>query len=185
MYDVKQQLDEPEGSDDGATEDIESSIKKELDFLNSTDANAASQIFTTVRLNVECVLFVKTRGPIDPVELVHRVCEDANAGGATAHTAKTRYINRLTPVTLMGRANGKAIEEVARKVLAAWFDLKGTSQPRSDGGGSASPKATRAYYSVRSLPPPYFHSPVTDDSQPLSTPSGSLFATITPLNETT
>jgi len=38
---------------------------------------------------------------------------------------KTRFVNRLTPMTLMGKAVEKSIEELARTVLAKDFHVNG------------------------------------------------------------
>jgi hypothetical protein len=42
---------------------------------------------------------------------------------AKPDTAGTKYINRLTPMTLMGKATEKGLEEVAKAVLGEHFGL--------------------------------------------------------------
>jgi hypothetical protein len=95
-----------------------------------------------IRLNVDCLLFVKTQPPVNPVEFVKRICEDAAKLSASSESngcgdavvsknpeTKTmfrcRYVNRLTPVSATGKATEQGLIEVARKVLGEWFDLSG------------------------------------------------------------
>ncbi len=73
------------------------------------------------------VLFFKTSPPIEPVSFVHRICHDARH--ATTSTTQrqqqqrqqTRFLKRLTPITLMGRAYEKDLDELARTVLGPHF----------------------------------------------------------------
>jgi tRNA acetyltransferase TAN1 len=89
--------------------------------MKTNGGNDATRLFTPVKLNIECVLFVKTKPPVEPVDFVKRICEAARGGDKR----KTRYVNRLTPVVSIGKATEQGIVEVARKVLAPWFDLSG------------------------------------------------------------
>lgn len=64
------------------------------------------------------VVFFKTSSPVDPVELVHAICKDAVQ---SSERKQSRFIKKLTPMTLMGKATEKGLEEVAQKVLAPHF----------------------------------------------------------------
>jgi len=67
-------------------------------------------------------MFFKTRSPVEPVSFVHAICSDA----ATATSRKrSRFVKRLTPMTLMGRASEKGLDEVAQLVLAPAFHQPG------------------------------------------------------------
>jgi tRNA acetyltransferase TAN1 len=77
-------------------------------------------LFSPVRLDLQCVLFFKTRHPIDPVDFVHRICTEVVSNPTTR---RMRYVNRLTPVSLIGKATEKGIEEVTRSVLSGHFNL--------------------------------------------------------------
>jgi len=79
------------------------------------------KLITPVRLDVQCVLFFKIRPPIDPVDFVHRICMEAVS---TPGIRRMRYINRLTPMTLMGKATEKGLEEVGAAVLNEHFNLR-------------------------------------------------------------
>lgn len=79
-------------------------------------------LFSPVRLDLQCVLFFKTRSPIDPVDFVHRICTEIVSKPGIR---RMRYVNRLTPVSLIGKATEKGIEEVTRSVLTGHFNLSG------------------------------------------------------------
>jgi hypothetical protein len=101
-------------------DDIESSIQKEIDTMASKDGSA--KLFTPVYLDLQCVLFFKTRSPIIPVEFVHKICEDAKSH---ATKKKVRFVNRLTPMKMMTRATEKGLEELGRMLLKEHFQLAG------------------------------------------------------------
>jgi tRNA acetyltransferase TAN1 len=61
-----------------------------------------------------------------PVEFVHRICEDVRSN---PHKRRTKFVNRLTPMTVMGRATEKGLEEVGEAVLREHFHLAGGSEP--------------------------------------------------------
>jgi tRNA acetyltransferase TAN1 len=64
------------------------------------------------------VVFFKTEAPVEPVSFVKRICEDASKHAARK---RTRFVKRLSPMTLMGRASAEGLEKVAREVLAPHF----------------------------------------------------------------
>lgn len=69
-------------------------------------------------------MFVRTRPPIDPVDLVLRICHDIQKTG----TKRSRYAQRLTPVTMTSTANMEGLLRVADSVLKPVFHLN-SSQP--------------------------------------------------------
>ncbi|KAF7876584.1 hypothetical protein EAF04_001672 [Stromatinia cepivora] len=117
---VKSSNKNNDGEDEDATEsvdDIEASIRKEV----AAHRDPAEKLFSAVYLDIQCVLFFKTRSPIDPADLVHRMCEDAASGGVR----KLRFVNRLTPMSIIGKATEKGIEEIGQTILGAHFRLAG------------------------------------------------------------
>ncbi|KAH8595221.1 hypothetical protein B0O99DRAFT_162001 [Bisporella sp. PMI_857] len=110
--------DEVEEEDE--EEDIESSIKKELASIS--EQKKAPKLFSPVHINAPCVLFFKTRPPIDPVDFVHRICKEVVEKPGIR---RMKYVNRLTPMTLMGKATESGIEEVGKNVLRKQFRLAG------------------------------------------------------------
>jgi tRNA acetyltransferase TAN1 len=104
--------------DEDEDEDIEASIRKEISGMAAT--KDAPKMFQPVFLDVHCVLFFKLQPSIEPVDFVHRICEEA-ASNPTGR--KHRFLNRLTPMTRMGRATQTDLEELAREVLQKHFRL--------------------------------------------------------------
>ena len=76
---------------------------------------------------MQCVTFFKTLPPIDPVEFVYRICKEV---ATTAAIRRMRYVNRLTPMTLMGRATMRDLEDLAKTVIGKEFQL--ADEPEKD-----------------------------------------------------
>lgn len=70
-----------------------------------------------MRLTNISVIFVRTRAPIDPVDLVIRICEETRRTG----TKRSRYAQRLTPVTLTATANMEGLLRLCDEVLQKAF----------------------------------------------------------------
>ncbi|OMP85956.1 hypothetical protein BK809_0002168, partial [Diplodia seriata] len=87
--------------------DVEAEIAKELEDIRKP---AKEPPFRHIRVDTDCIMFFKTKAPIEPVEFVRRMCEDAMA---SSERKTGRFIKRLTPMTLMGKAHQKGLEEVA------------------------------------------------------------------------
>ncbi|KAK4124194.1 hypothetical protein N657DRAFT_380106 [Parathielavia appendiculata] len=125
-------------------EDIEAAIQREIAALtskpNTTTNNATEGAdnngnrMIPVKMNVDCLLFVKTRPPVDPVAFVRRICEDARRCEEILGIMRCRYVNRLTPVSVMGKATEAGVAEVAREVLSGCFDLNGKRSGDADAG---------------------------------------------------
>ncbi|KFY18515.1 hypothetical protein V493_08553 [Pseudogymnoascus sp. VKM F-4281 (FW-2241)] len=123
----------PVKEDDDEDGDIEASIQKEISGMAAT--KDAPKMFQPVFLDVQCVLFFKMQPPIDPVDFVHRICEEA-ASNPTGR--KHRFLNRLTPMTRMGRATQSDLEGLAREVLQKDFRLvDGEGKEEKAGEGDA------------------------------------------------
>ncbi|KAK2064047.1 THUMP domain-containing protein [Colletotrichum caudatum] len=124
---------------DNEAEDIEASIKKELEGISGGSKSKSKRNFKAIKAGIECVFFMKTRDPVDPVELCRRICQDASLC-TDLKERKTKYINRLTPVTFVDKASENGVARVARKALAAHFELTMDPLPRVTGseikGGS-------------------------------------------------
>lgn len=113
--------------DEDSVDDIESSIQKELESLGNKQGKP--QMFCSVRLDIPCLLFFKTQQPIDPVEFVHRICEEIVN---KPNIRRMRYINRLTPMSCIGKATEKGLEEVGKEVLGKHFQLS-SDESRDEG----------------------------------------------------
>ncbi len=120
MYGIK---DKADVSSDEEEDDIEAAIQKEVAALSSKGPGEDSQrIFTPLKMNVDCILFFKTAAPVEPVEFVKRICTDGKTC-ADPTMLKCRYVNRLTPVSVIGKANETAFIDVAKQALAPYFEL--------------------------------------------------------------
>jgi tRNA acetyltransferase TAN1 len=64
------------------------------------------------------VIFFKTTPPIEPVKFIISFLEDA---AKPSQRRQARAVRRLTPVSLVGKATEKGIEELAKQVLAPHF----------------------------------------------------------------
>lgn len=107
-------------------DDIEKAIEAELESMKAPQKPRSRQVFTPVSAGVECLFFMKTMKPVEPGQLILKICEDAKKC-PDPRQRKCRYINRLTPVFDTEKATEKGITTVARKVLAPSFDLNSSS----------------------------------------------------------
>ncbi|KAG9243434.1 hypothetical protein BJ878DRAFT_543263 [Calycina marina] len=130
FYGILAAPEENLGGDDEDDEDvdIEASIKKEMATIG--ESRKQPKLFSSVRTNAPCVLFFKTRAPIDPCEFVHRICNEIVAD---PKVKRLKYINRLTPMILMGRATESGLQEVGKMVLAKHFRLSGDDVQKESG----------------------------------------------------
>ncbi|RMY71177.1 hypothetical protein D0863_05315 [Hortaea werneckii] len=95
--------------------DIESEIQAEVAGIRKP---TTVQLFTPVRVDVQCVVFFRTVAPVEPVSFVQRICEDAVN---MKLRRRTKTVKRLSPMSLMGRASAEGLESVAKQVLAPYF----------------------------------------------------------------
>jgi tRNA acetyltransferase TAN1 len=109
-------------SDSGAVS-IEASIEKELSDLQEKKKRPQDRTFTSVNTGIECVFFLKTRKPVDPLELTRRMCADARSGDVP-NGRRCKYVNRLVPVVDVDKATEAGMERVGREVLGREFALK-------------------------------------------------------------
>ncbi|KAI7238295.1 hypothetical protein KC330_g2655 [Hortaea werneckii] len=106
----------PEDQDDAdEPADIESEIQAEVAGIRKP---TTVQLFTAVRVDVQCVVFFRTVAPVEPVSFVQRICEDAVNKKLRR---RTKTVKRLSPMSLMGRASAEGLESVAKQVLAPHF----------------------------------------------------------------
>ncbi|KAH6649640.1 hypothetical protein F5144DRAFT_588304 [Chaetomium tenue] len=141
LYDIKSVHDAKpsDGDDDGAEDDIEAAIAREVAALTAkptptsggTSAEEPNRM-TPLKMNVDCLLYVKTQPPVDPVAFVRRICEDARRCGELPGLMRCRYVNRLTPISVMGKASENGLVEVAKEALKEWFDLGGKQGPEGE-----------------------------------------------------
>ncbi|KAI1751108.1 hypothetical protein F4782DRAFT_506895 [Xylaria castorea] len=135
-------IDSDAADEDQEPEDIEDAIEKELAAMKNPASKPKDSHFDLLRMNVDCVLFMRTRDPVDPLVLVREICKDAAAANDRSMW-RSRFINKLTPITLTGKATEKGLEDVARKVLAEHFQLAESEAETGDSEDSACSYAIR------------------------------------------
>lgn len=114
-----------EAEDDEAEEEseklsVEEQIKKEVEELKALkpgDKKSASDLLHAMDLGCECLVFIKMRKPIQPAELIHRICEEAHA----TKQKNTRFTQKLTPVSYSVSASMEELQKLAKAVLAPHF----------------------------------------------------------------
>ncbi|CAG8715397.1 13503_t:CDS:2, partial [Dentiscutata heterogama] len=95
-------------------DDIESAIAKELSQMKRPHT---SRRFASIQTGTDCVVFIKTNPPVDPVQLVHYILTDLN----NTKQKKTRFCKRLIPITQTCYANINDIKKLAEVVLHPHF----------------------------------------------------------------
>ncbi|KAI9822428.1 MAG: hypothetical protein M1827_000147 [Pycnora praestabilis] len=115
FYNANVDQDNSDAEVDDEDGDIEAEIQREVKGMQNLKTEA---LFKAVKLDIPCVLFFKTQKPVEPVTFVEAICNNAISAPGNKHG---RWVKRLTPMTLMGKATEKGLEEVAMKVLAPHF----------------------------------------------------------------
>ncbi|KAH7197763.1 uncharacterized protein B0J16DRAFT_28039 [Fusarium flagelliforme] len=122
LFGVQAPKEDDEADEEEEHDDIEASIEKELASMSQPKPKT-KQTFTPIGTGLDCVFFMKTVKPIEPLQLVTKICQDAK-DCPDPMQRKTKYVNRLTPVFDTDKATDKGIERVARTVMASHFELK-------------------------------------------------------------
>lgn len=125
MYGIKPRQDEDDASDGegNASLDIEDQIQKDLEKMKSSSKPRPRHVFSVVHVDIECVFFVKTMKPVEPRELVLKICRDARACSSPTER-KLKYVNRLSPVTDTDKATENGIVRVAQAVVSPYLALR-------------------------------------------------------------
>ncbi|KAL1982458.1 hypothetical protein VTN96DRAFT_1305 [Rasamsonia emersonii] len=106
----------PNESEDDGGDDIEAQIKKEVESLQPK--SATPRLFQPIKLDVPCVTFIRVDKSIDPVQLVHGLCLDAQAN---PDQKKSRWVKRMTPVTSIRKTLSVNLSEFAKEILKPHF----------------------------------------------------------------
>jgi tRNA acetyltransferase TAN1 len=119
------------GKEDSGELDIEADILAELDSLrpnngpSSSTLHPTSQKISLVTLDIPCVSFVRfpttTKSRHDPVDIVRKLCQSAARKDSSG--PRSRYIKRLTPVTLIRKVLSNGLESLCDEVLPAHFQI--------------------------------------------------------------
>ncbi|EDN05122.1 predicted protein [Histoplasma mississippiense (nom. inval.)] len=106
--------------------DIEAQIRKEIgDMKPNKSTKKDSNTFQAVKLDIPCLSFIKIDKTLDPVQIAHRLCKEASEDPAKK---RSRWIQRITPVTLTQKVLGGGLEQLSREVLKPHFHSGGPSK---------------------------------------------------------
>ncbi|AMD22674.1 HHL096Wp [Eremothecium sinecaudum] len=102
---------------------IEDQIKKELDDLKQNksmvDPKHNKPLIKQIQLECECMVFFKVRKPIEPESFTLRLMEElANPEDLNK---KTRYLQKLTPITSSCNATLEELTKLCQRVLPSHF----------------------------------------------------------------
>ncbi|KAK5223431.1 hypothetical protein LTR47_010163 [Exophiala xenobiotica] len=118
-----------QGEAKGGDIDIEADILAELDSLRpNPSSNAPSQKLSFVTLDIPCVSFIRfpssseTKTAPDPVDIVRKICNSASQRDYTG--PRSRYVKRLTPVSLVRKVLASGLESLCDEVLPAHFKVQ-------------------------------------------------------------
>ena len=116
LYGRSEEQSDVEDGDADADADIEAEIKKEVQGMKFK-VTRKEALFQPVKMDIQCVLFFKTRPPVEPVSFVHKICKDAAEGAKQ----RVRFVKRLSPMAMIGKATEDGLAKVADAVLGPVF----------------------------------------------------------------
>ena len=102
--------------------DVEADILAELDSLRPhAGSEGTAQKLGLVTLDIPCVSFVRfpTGSTVDPVDVVRKLCLEAADKDATG--PRSRYIKRLTPVSLLRKTLNDGLDTISSRLLPKHF----------------------------------------------------------------
>lgn len=103
---------------------IEEQIKQEVADLKGAKTSKTS-LFSPIELDCECLIFIKTRKPIEPEGFITRLCEES----LEKRQKSTRYTQKLTPITYSVSPSVEEVKKLAERVLAPHFHKKEDQKP--------------------------------------------------------
>lgn len=103
---------------------VEEQVQKELASMKK-EKTAKTTVFLPIDLSCECTIFVKIRKPVEPAEFIHRICQEAQELGVK----KSRFIQKLTPITYSVSASLEEIKKLAAIVLKPHFHNEEGQKP--------------------------------------------------------
>ncbi|KAI9298207.1 hypothetical protein K502DRAFT_327621 [Neoconidiobolus thromboides FSU 785] len=95
--------------------DIEAEITKEIEGLSSKKKNKF--YFGSLKTQVDCMAFLFTKQPVEPVPFIQKLFEKVAETGIT----KTKHISRILPIMNTCYANIPDIESLAKKLFLPFF----------------------------------------------------------------
>ncbi|TKY89236.1 hypothetical protein EX895_001767 [Sporisorium graminicola] len=121
--------EEPTKKEAAEEDDIAAKIAAELKDIKSSERPRGSHSkkgkpsagpaprFRNVETDTECFLFISVSPPFDPYLLVYTILSDVELSGEP----RSRFVQRLTPVTATCAANAADLTTLARQILPTYF----------------------------------------------------------------
>ncbi|KIW11516.1 hypothetical protein PV08_10817 [Exophiala spinifera] len=136
---TSQPAQEPDLGICDANVDIETAIFAELESLRSMSSTTGSQSpkLSFITLDIPCVSFIRfptstnSERTLDPVEIVRHICEEASRKDSTG--PRSRYVRRLTPVSLVRKTLNNGLESLCDEVLPPEFRIDVVGEGPSSG----------------------------------------------------
>lgn len=107
---------------------VEEKLCHELAELQEKDSHSGKdKNMQFIDINCECVIFCKTRRPIEPEKFVKSIMDDLV--DEKNMTKRTRYINKLTPISYSCSASIPELVKLCSKVLDPHFGDTSNTKP--------------------------------------------------------
>lgn len=127
--DGKEQTQSQNGNLEAAKEDkreltIEEQIRQEVEEIKDAK-NPKTSLLSAIELDCECLVFIKTKKPIEPEILVKKLVEES----METKQKTTRYTQKLTPITYSVSPSLEEIKKLAKRVLSPHFHQPENQKP--------------------------------------------------------
>lgn len=96
-----------------------SELKKKANKNNLSKEERKKELVQFIDLDCECVIFCKTRKPVNPEELVKKIMDELVDPANTVK--RTRYVQKLTPIMSSCSASLDQLNKLAEHVLGPRF----------------------------------------------------------------
>lgn len=103
-----------------------SELKKKANNNNLTKEEKKKELVQFIDLDCECVIFCKTRKPVNPEELVKKIMEELADPENTIK--RTRYVQKLTPIMSSCSASLEQLNKLAEHVLGPRFHTEAAKE---------------------------------------------------------
>ncbi|CAM0141273.1 hypothetical protein VKS41_004024 [Umbelopsis sp. WA50703] len=101
--------------EDDEEQDIEAAIAKEVNTMSKKPKS--EKRFANITTDTDCVAFIRTNPPVNPVDLVHHIMLDIKA----TQNKRARFISRLLPIEKSCNSNEPEIIRMAQELLKPHF----------------------------------------------------------------
>lgn len=123
FYDLDNLKDLDDDEKDTPVISIEDQIKNEINGLQD-NKNSKKEFLKPIDLGCECLIFIKTRRPVEPATFVERICKESSE----SNVKNTRYTQKLSPITFSVSPSLDEIKKLATKVLEPHFHQDKSTQ---------------------------------------------------------